>query len=27
VAMSYGTAALIWWAITAVVVRLVRRIG
>jgi len=25
--MSYGTAALIWWAITAVVVRLVRRIG
>ena len=27
VAMSYGTAALIWYAITAVVVRLVRRIG
>jgi hypothetical protein len=27
VAMSYGVAALIWWAITAVVVRLVRRIG
>jgi hypothetical protein len=27
VAMSYGTAALIWWLITAVVVRLVRRIG
>jgi CelD/BcsL family acetyltransferase involved in cellulose biosynthesis len=27
VAMSFGTAALIWWAITAVVVRLVRRIG
>jgi hypothetical protein len=27
VAMSYGTAALIWWVITAVVVRLVRRIG
>ena len=27
VAMSYGTAALIWWAFTAVVVRLVRRIG
>jgi len=27
VAMSFGTAALIWYAITAVVVRLVRRIG
>ncbi|MBV9921120.1 MAG: hypothetical protein JOY78_09765 [Pseudonocardia sp.] len=27
VAMSYGTAALIWWLITAVLVRLVRRIG
>jgi hypothetical protein len=27
VAMNFGTAALIWWVITAVVVRLVRRIG
>jgi len=27
VALNYGVAALVWYAITAVVVRLVRRIG
>ncbi len=27
VALNYGTAALIWFAITSIVVRLVRRIG
>ena len=27
VALNYGTAALIWFAITTVVVRLVRRVG
>jgi hypothetical protein len=27
IGINYGVAALIWWAITAVVVRLIRRIG